>query len=222
MNVKYFVLSCALSCGVDTLSLCDMCCNKRTYNILIYGENKHVFWVFDNFVCISVDYYHTKYDKYTQEKVLSVSPVDFHGQSCKHNYGETKCNGMKIRLWAVMGDVDLTIFDQVGGLDGVFVFFDETEDYNNVFDKMKSIVSNGRITKRFFCHQSLQIGQGGDKAKAAMSAELQVRIEEAYKDAFNLGTAENLSFSSFCYYIEAPLWFFMESIKENAQKSLKS
>ena len=222
VKVKYFVLSCALSCGVDTLSLCDRCCNKRTYNILIYGENNHVFWVFDHFVGIDVDYYHTKYDNENQGKTLHVSPVDFSGQHCRYNYGKKKCDGMKIRLWAVIGDVDLTIFDQVGGLDGVFVFFEETEDYNKVFDKMKSIVSNGRITKRFFCHQTLQNGQGEDKGKIVMSDELQVRISKAYKDAFNLGTTENLSFSGFCYYIEGPLWFFRDAIKKNAQKSLKS
>ncbi|MBQ2349867.1 MAG: hypothetical protein II393_01130 [Cytophagales bacterium] len=222
MNVKYFVLSCALSCGVGTLSLCDMCCNKRTYNILIYGENNHVFWLYDRFVGISVDYNNTEYDKYTQEKVLSVSPVDFHGQSCKHQYADIKRYGMKIRLWAVIGNVDFSIFGQVGGLDGVFVFFEENDDYNKVFENMTNIVSNGRIIKKFFCYQNGQIGNGDDDEEYFKSVDLQGRIKKAYKDAFKLNRTDNLFFSGFAYSIYDELWLFMKSVKENAQKFLKS
>lgn len=219
VNVKYFVLSCALFCGVDTLSLCDMCCNKRTYNILIYGENKHVFWVFDDFVGSGLDYYHKKYDNENQGKTLRVSPVDFSGQTCRYDYDEIKCDGMKIRLWAVIGNVDLRIFNQVGGLDGVFVFFEENDDYNKVFENMTNIVSNGRIPKKFFCHQNGQIGNGDDDEEYFKSVDLQGRIKKAYKDAFKLNRTDNLSFSGFSCNIDDVFWPFMKSVKKNAESS---
>ena len=225
MNVKYFVLSCALSCGVDTLSLCDMCCNKRTYNILIYGENNHVFWLYDRFVGISVDYKNAKYDNENQGKKLHVSPVDFHGQSCKYQYADIKRYGMKIRLWAVIGNVDFSIFGQVGGLDGVFVFFEENDDYNKVFENMTNI-SIDYIPKKFSCYQNRQIGCGDDDEdddeEYSKSLDLQKRITKAYKDAFNTKRTEDLFFSGFSYPIDEVFWPFMKSVKEHAEKFLKS